>query len=231
MSENSENTLEILNNGPAGHICSLLREFYNLHTDWVSGTAGGMSIRNGDYLYFTPSGVQKERIETKDLYVQSVANGFEPVEYVFKPEKFKISACTPLFTSIYQARSDVGGCIHTHSHNAVLISLLYKNEFVISNFENIKAFPHIIKPGNLENFDTLRIPIIDNVPHEENLKPYLDEILEKYPSTSAVIVRRHGIFVWGKDIWKAKVINEALEYLLELTVKMKGLGLPIDSEE
>lgn len=180
-----------------------------------------MSIRSGDHIYLAPSGVQKERMKPENMFVMSLSSG----EYLRTPDIYKPSACTPLFLAAYTKRN-AGACIHTHSQAAVMVSLLWDNEFTISNIEQIKAVPRVTEPGYLENFETLVIPIIENVPHEEDLTPSLEKALEEYPGTSAIIVRRHGIYVWGENVWKAKIINEAIDYLLELAVKMKGFGIP-----
>lgn len=45
--------------------------------------------------------------------------------------------------------------------------------------------------------DTLRIPIIPNTPFEEDLKDSMAAAMEKYPEAAAILVRRHGIYVWG----------------------------------
>jgi methylthioribulose-1-phosphate dehydratase len=45
-------------NHPANLICELCKLFYD--QNWVTGTGGGMSIRDGDDVYLAPSGVQKE---------------------------------------------------------------------------------------------------------------------------------------------------------------------------
>lgn len=148
-------------------------------------------------------------------------------QYLKTPDIYKPSACTPLFLAAYTKRG-AGACIHTHSQAAVMVSLLYDKEFRISNVEQIKAVPRVTVPGYLENFETLVIPIIENTPHEEDLTPSLEKAIEEYPGTSAIIVRRHGIYVWGESVWKAKIINEAIDYLLELAVKMRGLGIPTE---
>lgn len=179
-----------------------------------------MSIRQDNLVYLAPSGVQKERMKPEDLFVMDINNN----KYLRTPEVYKPSACTPLFLAAYTKRG-AGACIHTHSQNAVMCSLLFDKEFRIANIEQIKAVPKVTEPGNLSFFDTLVIPIIENTAHEEDLTPYLEEVLDKYPSTSAVIVRRHGIYVWGANVWKAKILNEAIDYLMELAVKMKQFGI------
>lgn len=159
-------------------------------------------------------------MKPEDLFVADLKTR----EYLRRPAKYKPSACTPLFYEVFVQR-DAGACIHTHSQAAVMVSLLYDKEFRISNIEQIKAVPRVTEPGNLENYETLVIPIIENTPHEEDLTPYLEKVLKDYPQTSAVIVRRHGIYVWGRDVWKAKILNEAIDYLMELAVKMRHAGI------
>lgn len=142
--------------------------------------------------------------------------------------------------SIYNFR-DAGAVIHTHSQNAVLATMIWEDkvEFQINNQEQIKAIPKleynaatgkVEKVGSLQNYETLVIPIVDNTPQEEDLTETLEETLKKYPGATAILVRRHGIHVWGETIWKAKVYNEAIDYLLELAIKMHQNGIPLVKE-
>jgi ribulose-5-phosphate 4-epimerase/fuculose-1-phosphate aldolase len=48
--------------------------------------------------------------------------------------------------------------------------------------------------------DTLEVPIIDNTPHEEDLKDSMAEAMQRHPDAPAVLVRRHGIYVWGTGL-------------------------------
>ena len=50
----------------------------------------------------------------------------------------------------------------------------------------------------LSYLDTLEIPIIENTPHEEDLKDSMAEAMVKYPNAAGVLVRRHGVYVWGQ---------------------------------
>ncbi|CBY43314.1 unnamed protein product, partial [Oikopleura dioica] len=47
------------------------------------------------------------------------------------------------------------------------------------------------------------------------------------PESNAVIVRRHGIYVWGATWQQAKSQAECIDYLCETAVEMKKLGVPI----
>ncbi|GAV29761.1 hypothetical protein PMKS-003263 [Pichia membranifaciens] len=204
---------------PANLICEFCRMFYQ--NGWVTGTGGGISIRDEDKIYLAPSGVQKERMIPENIFVMS----FKSQEYIRRPLSLKPSACTPLFMAAYSIRN-AGACIHTHSQNAVMCTLLFDEVFEISSIEQIKALPRITRPGNMWYSDKLVIPIIENTEREEELESSLRVAIEKYPSATAVLVRRHGIYVWGETTWKAKIYNEAIDYLLELAIKMKQLGIP-----
>ena len=58
------------------------------------------------------------------------------------------------------------------------------------------------KLGRNYNYDEeLVVPIIENTPWEADLKDRMAKVIEEYPETTAVLVRRHGVYVWG-DTWQ-----------------------------
>lgn len=218
---------------PANLIPSLCAKFWTL--GWVTGTGGGCSIRQDDLVYIAPSGVQKELMRAADIYVLSLAaqSSLRNRVYLRSPPNLKPSQCTPLFLAAFTRRG-AGCCIHTHSHWAVLVTLILETlgtgkdrEFRINNIEQIKGFGKGHgKTGNLGYHDTLVIPVIENTAHEEDLTEFLEEAMDKYPDTYAVLVRRHGVYVWGDNVHKAKTQCESLDYLFQLAVEMKQLNLP-----
>jgi methylthioribulose-1-phosphate dehydratase len=97
-----------------------------------------------------------------------------------------------------------GCCIHTHSKDAVLVTLLCEaagtDVFEIQKLEQIKGIPKGYgeeKKGNLGYHDRLRVPIIDNTAHEEDLKDTLEGAIKQWPDTHAVLVKRHGMYVFS----------------------------------
>lgn len=220
-------------NHPANLIPSLCAKFWTL--GWVTGTGGGASIRDDDLVYIAPSGVQKELMKSSDLYVLALSKQTDLKNRVYlrSPHCGKPSQCTPLFLAAF-TKCGAGCCIHTHSHWAVLVTLILETRgpgndkvFEINNIEQIKGFGRgYQKQGNLDYHDTLRIPVIENTSHEEDLTEFLEEAIDKYPDTYAVLVRRHGVYVWGDNVQKAKTMCESLDYLFQLAVEMKQLGLP-----
>ncbi|PRP76284.1 putative methylthioribulose-1-phosphate dehydratase-like isoform 2 [Planoprotostelium fungivorum] len=188
---------------PLKLIPDLCRLFYD--QGWVTGTGGGITIRRGDEIYIAPSGVQKERIVAEDMFVMD-----QDGKVIRAPDasrNLKQSQCTPLFFNAYRMRN-AGAVIHTHSQAAVLVTLLYDKEFRITHQEMIKGIRIGSTKQNYKYYDELVIPIIDNTAEEEDLQESMAEAMRNYPDTNAVLVRRHGVYVWGEDWKKAKTMNE-----------------------
>jgi methylthioribulose-1-phosphate dehydratase len=207
---------------PANLIPELCRLFYQL--GWVTGTGGGISIRLGELVYIAPSGVQKERIQPEDLFVLPLhPYPAPPLRTPTRP--FKPSACTPLFYNAYLMRQ-AGACIHTHSQHAVMATLLTPgDEFVITHQEMIKGIRKFTEKRALRFDERLVVPIVENTCFEEDLQERMAQAMEKYPDTCAVLVRRHGVYVWG-DTWEqAKCMCECYDYLFEIATRMRAVGL------
>lgn len=73
--------------------------------------------------------------------------------------------------------------------------------------------------------EELVVPIIENTPFEKDLEESLKKAIEDYPGTSAVLVRRHGIYVWGKNWQTAKTQCECYDYLFNIAIEMTKCGL------
>ncbi|QEU61529.1 Mde1 [Kluyveromyces lactis] len=201
---------------PSETICSMCRLFYV--NKWVLGTGGGIGIKQDNIAYISPSGIEKELMEPEQIVKYNIQDD----TYQCDAPGLKPSACTPLFLELFKTLG--ASCvIHTHSINAVLCSMIFEEEFAIKDIEQIKAIPKG-DGTNLRNVDTLRIPIIDNAPEEQDLMPALKQMIKDYPNACAVLVKKHGLFVWGPTPKKAKIYIESIDYLFEVALKMKELG-------
>lgn len=204
-------------------VCELCRQFFD--AGWVTGTGGSISIRYGNRIYMTPSGVQKERILPDELYVLDI-NG----EILHVPPRKpggrlpKLSDCSPLFLHAFQQRQ-AGAVLHSHAVNCNLVTTFFdgKSEFKISHQEMIKGI------AGYGYFDELVVPIIENTAHEHELADCLGATIAKYPRAVAVLVRRHGMYVWGKTWEEAKRHGECLHYLFDIAVEYKKLGIDFNS--
>ncbi|XP_015887391.2 probable bifunctional methylthioribulose-1-phosphate dehydratase/enolase-phosphatase E1 isoform X1 [Ziziphus jujuba] len=229
-------------------LSDLCRQFYNL--GWVSGTGGSITIkvhddsipRSQQLVLMSPSGVQKERMVPEDMYVLSpngsILSAPSPKPYPHKPPK--CSDCGPLFMKkkakkrliswakrsrnlkykAYEMR-DAGAVIHSHGIESCLVTMLnpLAKEFRITHMEMIKG----IKGHGY--YDELVVPIIENTAYEYELTESLAKAIEAYPKTTAVLVRNHGIYVWGDSWISAKTQAECYHYLFDAAMKLNQLGL------
>lgn len=209
-------------------ISELCRQFYTL--GWVSGTGGSITIKVHDdsipkpqqLILMSPSGVQKERMEPEDMYVLSgngtILSSPSPKPYPHKPPK--CSDCAPLFMKAYEKR-DAGAVIHSHGIESCLVTMInpMSKEFRITHMEMIKG----IKGHGY--YDELVVPIIENTAYENELTDSLAKAIDSYPKATAVLVRNHGIYVWGDSWINAKTQAECYHYLFDAAIKLHQLGL------
>jgi methylthioribulose-1-phosphate dehydratase len=198
---------------PQRLIVELCRQFYDM--GWVTGTGGGISIRDRGRIYMAPSGVQKERIAEEDIYVMDERG--EVLEGPTRPG-VSPSECSPLFFNAFRLR-DAGAVIHSHGVYALLATLISDRVFECTEIEMMKGIE------GLGYFDRLTVPIIENTARERELTERMAAAMTSHPRTSAVLVRRHGVYVWGRDWVQAKTQAECYHYLFEAAVRMAQLGV------
>jgi methylthioribulose-1-phosphate dehydratase len=198
---------------PESLIVELCRQFYA--QGWVSGTGGGMSIRQDGRIYMAPSGVQKERLREEDLFVLDEAG---TVLRAPDAPGLTLSACQPLFMNAFRLR-DAGAVIHSHAMPAMLATLLYRDAFECTQLEMIKGI------AGHGYHDRLLVPIIENTAHECDLADSMAAAIAAHPRSHAVLVRRHGVYIWGRDWAEAKTHAECYHYLFDAAVRMAQLGV------
>jgi methylthioribulose 1-phosphate dehydratase/enolase-phosphatase E1 len=200
---------------------------------WMPGTGGGMSIRIGSgteknpySVFSTPSGIQKEDMIGDDIFELSF-----PDQTVITPPvtpMLKLSSMTNIWYVVYNLRPSTMCVIHTHSLYAQLATFLDQDHPGEDEDKDVLRITHLemIKGvGGHAYSDVLEIPIIDNQKSENLLAPDMERVIQKYPTCNAVLVRRHGVYVWGDSWEEAKTRIESLDYLFESAVKMKGMGI------
>ncbi|CAO2205081.1 unnamed protein product [Urochloa humidicola] len=210
-------------------VAELCRHFYA--QGWVTGTGGSITVKVNDpavpladrLIVMSPSGVQKERMVPEDMYVMA-ADGkvlSAPVAKPWPNKPPKCTDCAPLSMKAYLMKTLGAGAV-IHSHGMVTCIAIMLNpgakEFRMTHMEMIKG----IKGHGY--CDELVIPIIENTPYEYELTDSLSEIAA-YPKATAVLVRNHGIYVWGDSWINAKTQAECYHYLLDACIKLYQLGI------
>ncbi|WP_422124619.1 methylthioribulose 1-phosphate dehydratase [Planococcus sp. X10-3] len=181
--------------------------------DWFMGTSGNLAIKvSSEPLQFlvTASGKDKYKRTDEDFLLVDAAG--EPVGTTH----LKPSAETLLHRAIYN-KTGAGCSLHVHTVANNVLSDLYGREGKIDfkGQELIKAF------GLWEEDAVLSIPIIAN--HADI--PRLAEVFEEHLTADkgAVLIRNHGITVWGKDAFEAKKLLEASEFLFQYQLALLQL--------
>ncbi|EMP28167.1 Putative methylthioribulose-1-phosphate dehydratase [Chelonia mydas] len=152
-------------------------------------------------------------------------------------KQLKKSQCTPLFMNAYTMRG-AGAVIHTHSKAAVMATLLYPGKlgYIRGQYSYWKSLlmclgmeressRDISMKLSWRYDDKLVVPIVENTPEEKDLKERMARAMNEYPDSCAVLVRRHGVYVWGETWEKAKTMCECYDYLFDIAVQMKQHGL------
>ncbi|KAJ0267158.1 bifunctional methylthioribulose-1-phosphate dehydratase/enolase-phosphatase E1 [Hirschfeldia incana] len=209
-------------------VTELCRHFYT--QGWVSGTGGSITMKVHDasipkpdqLIVMSPSGVQKERMQPEDMYILSpngsIISAPSPKPYPNKPPK--CTDCAPLFMKAYEMRN-AGAVIHSHGMESCLVTMLnpQAKEFRITHMEMIKGIQ-----GH-GYYDELVVPIIENTAYENELTDSLTKAIEAYPKATAVLVRNHGVYIWGDSWIRAKTQAECYHYLFDAAIKLHQLGL------
>jgi methylthioribulose-1-phosphate dehydratase len=187
-------------------LSALLRDWHA--RAWVSGTGGGICGPTEDgNLFLAPTGVHKELVTPEDFFVVSPADGAilrEPETPGLRP-----SECNAIFGLIARERG-ARSVAHSHALTAVLAADLAADALAISNLEMLKGI------RGLTNRDVHRVAVIDNTPREPELVAELRRVLDdpRFASAQAVLVRDHGAYIWGEDVWEAKRHVEVYHFLV-----------------
>jgi methylthioribulose-1-phosphate dehydratase len=187
----------------------------------------------GGRLYIAPSAVQKDRLDASMIFQyalrpEQLENGGKSLQLshlktIAEPVmRLKPSGCSPLFLAVLQMHQEARAVVHSHSHWTNLATCVFSGPSLrISHQEMIKG---IEGHGYL---DILEIPIIENTPRESELEESLRAAMAAYPGVPAVLVRHHGVYVWGKTWEQAKTQVETVDYLCRIAVDLHKLGLPL----
>jgi methylthioribulose-1-phosphate dehydratase len=178
--------------------------------DWFFGTSGNLSIKVADnpvQFLVSSSGKDKRKKSPEDFLL--VDSHGQPVEQTH----LKPSAETLLHVIVYQ-KTNAGCSLHVHTVDNNVISELYgdQQEVVFKGQEIIKAF------GIWEEDAEVSIPIIANHADIPKLAEEFSRFVKE--DAGAVLIRNHGITVWGRTAFEAKKYLEAWEFLFSYHLKL-----------
>jgi methylthioribulose-1-phosphate dehydratase len=172
------------------------------------GTSGNLSAvveSEPLRLAITPSGLDKGELSSEQILLID-ENGNSIGNHRGKP-----SDETPLHISVIKTRG-AGSVAHTHSVWATILSDLHAAEggIAIEGYEMLKGLQGVTTHLHRE-----WIPIFDNSQEMPALAESISEVLEKQANVHAFLLRRHGLYTWGRDLKETQRHVEILEFLLE----------------
>ena len=193
-------------------LCELVRLFYQ--KGWVSGTGGGICASHDRHkVLIAPTGVHKERVTPRDFFIVDPRNG--KVIRSPKDHSLKLSECSPIFCTLINRRG-AGSVMHSHALSAVLAAdLAGPSDHVV--FEGLEMLKGI---RGCSNLDKHPVPVIHNTSREPDLIGQINDAIQRadFSRCYAILVRDHGAYIWGEDIWESKRHAEVYHFLFEATV-------------
>jgi methylthioribulose-1-phosphate dehydratase len=189
------------------HLVRLGQDFHR--RGWVLGTSGNFSVvvgRDPLRLAITSSSVDKGRLAT-DQILEIDSNG----RVLSGGSQGKPSAETLLHLAIV-ATLQAGAVLHTHSVWSTILSDYHQGRggFFIEGYEMLKGLEGVITHEHRE-----WVPIIENSQNMEALAGETKRTIEENPRLHGFLIRRHGLYTWGKDLDEAARHVEIFEFLLE----------------
>jgi len=190
--------------------------FYQL--GWMVGTAGNLSARMADgSFWMTASGRNKGRLNIGDL-IRLAPNG--TVLEQPSPE-IRPSAETSIHQAIYSLFPDAQACYHVHSIEANLVSRFTDRDALsLPPLEMIKGL------GMWEENPQVAIPLFAN--HLE-VPRIASDIYQRFqatpPAVSVLLIRDHGVTVWGSSLEAAHNYLEVAEYIFRYMVAARRVGI------
>lgn len=176
------------------HYCQLLRP-----DGLVVGTSGNISVRDGDLLAITPSGVDYDTLTVADVCVIDMQGN------VVEGDRAPTSE-VPMHTALYSDPA-VRAVVHSHSPYATTLSTVLNElppiHYMISLLGGPVRVAPFALPGSDELADSVRAGLVDR---------------------KAVILQNHGALTTGKDATEAYKNMVNLEWLCTLYYRAQLLS-------
>ena len=174
-----------------------------------AGRSGNVSVRDGDRVLITPTGMAYEELVVSDI-VSMGLDGSVP------PGSRKPSSEWHFHAAIYAAREDVSAIVHTHSNAATALACLE---------EGIPAFHYMVAAAGGTDIRCAPYATFGT----EELATFAVKALE---DRKACLLAHHGVIACGADLVKAYDLAVEVETLAEQYGRARLLGsVPLLSDD
>jgi len=180
-----------------------------LATGLVRGTSGNVSIRRGEAVAVSPTGVPYPELTSAAVPVLGLDGS--PLDGALAP-----TSELALHLAVYRARSDVAAVVHTHSMFATVFAVLGEPippvHYLLARAGGAVPLAPYARYGTVELAEACVRALADG---------------------PAVLLAQHGVVTVGADLATAMAAAEALEYVAELAWRARLAGQPriLDAEQ
>ena len=170
------------------------------------GASGNLSVKSGDLLLATPSGISLGALDPQHLAVLDTRTGEPRGSDGPRPTKE-----VPLHLALYRRFPNAAAVVHLHSAHAIAWSCR-------EPWSDVSAIPP------LTPYLIMRVGRVPLAPYAAPGTPELGSSLDTVPGDfHAVLLARHGSLAWGRTI------DEALDIAVEVeeacrTALLAGVG-------
>ena len=178
----------------------------------VQGTGGNLSLRagnDGQYYLMTPSGIDYDAIEPKDILIMDMSGSVVEGERAPSIEH-------GMHREVYKHREDVNAIIHTHSLYATALSIARQP---LPEIESTI----VLMGGSIEVAEFARHGSME----------LARSVVKALANKKAVLMANHGLLVAEKNLEKAFKGCLGIEHCAHMYILARSLGevCPIDSEK
>ncbi|WP_261565359.1 methylthioribulose 1-phosphate dehydratase [Frankia gtarii] len=196
---------------------------------WMRATSGNLSVVVGTdpvRILVTASGLDKGALTAADVVeldgagvpTGRVPTGRVPIGEAPGADGSRVAGVAPRRPSaeaVLHARliglTGAGAVVHLHTVASVLAADRFPAGLTLRDHEMLKAL------GHAADGDPVRLPVVANSQNMAVLAGRVNAAWE--PATPAVLVARHGMYVWAADLIGARHRAEAVEWLCEWAVR------------
>lgn len=131
----------------------------------------------------------------------------------------KPSAEASLHLAVVRARG-AGAVLHTHSiWSTILSDAASAGGLEIEGYEMLKGLDGVRTHDHREC-----LPILDNTQDWASAVPHVESVLKEQPNVHGFLIKKHGLYTWGRDLTDAKRQVEILEFLFEVMGRKRGMA-------
>lgn len=181
---------------------------------WSPATSTNYSFRlaeRPEVIIVSRSGIDKSVFSAAD-FMEVDLNGLALPEF----DGIRPSAETLIHCKLYQLFPEMMCIVHSHSVYSVLQSMKNQQAVSLSGYEVLKGFE-----GIKTHETSVAVPVFDNTQDMTAFSAVLES--EKHRLTvPAFIMRQHGTYAWGRNLFEAKRHLETAEYLFEVDWKFSN---------